>query len=664
MAVKLNFHLIVLGCASMCLWNLPVSAGSGGDLMDEDLGASSGVLAVPEVVVTGARSPRPLADSTVATEVISAREAEKAGQLNLAEVLEEYPGLEVVRSFRGAQLRMQGLDPKYVLVLVDGDRVAGRVDGGVDLTRFTIEDIERVEIVKGPSSSLYGSEAIGGVVNIITRRANRAWFADVSAQGGSFAGVDSHGSLGFRRGWYSGVLSGGYRRQDPYRVDPASTATSGSAFQSGRIATNHELDLTSHARLGLRGDFNPRVLRAVDANAAGAVFDRANSQQIHSGVLSGDFRLRDADRLQARASLSYWNDDFVSDQRNSNALDRRQESTEWLGSALLQYDAMLHNQHLLTGGVDGLFQRLASERLKTGDGERTRVSPFLQYEWFVLRAPLLTLSPGFRLDADSQFGVFPSPKLAARFDPHKWIALRASYGWGFRSPDFRELLLNFENPGAGYVVEGNPDLRPERARAINASVEFHPLQELWWSVNYFRNDLDDLIQADTVGQPAPGAPTRFGYVNVAAARTQGVETHADIRPVRWLRLNAGYVLLDARDLDSGLALTGRAAHRITGGVTMEEPRSGLELGGRLQWQGSRPFYPDEDGDGVLSRQDARPFTTLDARIGWTFYHQIFTVFAGCNNIANAGDPALTPIQPRTFFAGLQARMDSNTNLGD
>jgi outer membrane receptor for ferrienterochelin and colicins len=135
---------------------------------DEDAGQ------LQEVVVTGSRNEQKLSDAPVATEVITREQIERSGAQDLGELLEEHPGIRIVRQPQtGATIQMQGLDSKYVLVLIDNQRTVGRIASTNDLSRIAAEDIERIEIVKGPSSALYGSDAIGGVVHIITKKSRK-----------------------------------------------------------------------------------------------------------------------------------------------------------------------------------------------------------------------------------------------------------------------------------------------------------------------------------------------------------------------------------------------------------------------------------------------------------------------------------------------------------
>jgi outer membrane receptor for ferrienterochelin and colicins len=122
-----------------------------------------------DIVVTGRRSPERLGESAVAVEVITREQIVTSGARDAAQILANQPGIQIDSSFRGEAIQMQGLDPQHTLILVDGERLIGARDGALDLTRLFAGDIERIEIVRGPASAIYGSDAIAGVVNVITR---------------------------------------------------------------------------------------------------------------------------------------------------------------------------------------------------------------------------------------------------------------------------------------------------------------------------------------------------------------------------------------------------------------------------------------------------------------------------------------------------------------
>ncbi len=306
-------------------------------------------------------------------------------------------------------------------------------------------------------------------------------------------------------------------------------------------------------------------------------------------------------------------------------------------------------------GAELLYESLRSVRLEDGDGERYRAALFVQDDWTILDAPVLVAVPGIRLDLDSRFGVYVTPKIALRFDPSEELVLRASVGAGYRAPVFKEQLLLFENPSAGYVVEGNPELSPERSVSFNLGAELRPLERLRVSLNLYRNDIDDLIDFATVDAGGAGVATRFRYVNVASAHTQGVELSAKLGPVEGFTFELGYVLTDSEDEDTGLPLEGRALHAGTATAAYRASSVGFDANIRAVIVGARPFYVDTDGDGESATVDAPAYGTIDARIGQQIGDHL-SVFVGAENLLDAGDPRYLNIQPRTVYAGLSGRL--------
>lgn len=604
---------------------------------------------VPEVVVTGSRTERRLADSAAATEVISRQDIEASGAENVAGVLEEHSGLDVTRSnVSGGNVRIQGLDARYVLILVNGERVAGRVDGAIDLARFPVEDIQRIEILRGPSSALYGADAIGGVINLITRAPTRPWEADGHARYGSLNSVDASARGGMLRGPFTASLAGGYHRRDGFDLNPADAATDGSAFDAGNASGRVSWRASDALTLVATADWFMRHQRAVDSGPGGALYDRQNLTETLSASLSPTFTLGRDRRTRLRVSAWYtlYRDQFLRDQRGSDALDQYQQTQNHIANASAVLDHTLHPRHVLTVGAEGYFEHLTADRLRNGSGDRQRLAAFAQHQWTPLDRFMVV--PGVRVDIDSQFGVAPTPKLQLRWDPLPALALRASYGWGFRAPSFQELLLVFQNPTAGYVIEGNADLQPERSRAVNVSAEWRPSRRVWLTVNLYRNDIDNLIEpiAETPANPAD--PTPYRYRNIASAWTMGAELSARLRPVDGVVVDLGYTLTTTRDLASDRPLEGRAMHRANAGLQLRHARTGLEFSSRAALIGPRPFYS------VPGVTEAPPWLSLDLRAAWT-WRRALTVFAGCDNVLDEGDSLTLRVQPRTFYAGVTLR---------
>jgi outer membrane receptor for ferrienterochelin and colicins len=638
------------------------------------------------VVITGSRAPRAKRDEAAAVEVISAEDIQRAGARNAAEALEEHPGLDVSRSFRGASVRIQGMEPEHVLILIDGERAIGRVDGVIDLSRFAVEGIDQVEVVKGAGSALYGSDALGGVVNIITRDPAPGTEAQAQARYGSFNTVDLSGRAAGAGARWSAQLAGGFHSGDGWDLSPEDAATTASGFRAVNATSRAHIDLTPDTSLRASAEYTQRRQDGVDLGAAGAVLDRRSFLRTARGSLTSVTRWRaltahtradvgeaggaaSPTTLRVRASYSHLNDQFELDQRGGRALDQSQDTTERLTEVSAQLDATPHPQHTLSAGLDTFYQGLRSPRLDpSGEGDRAWAALFTQYTYapFAPQAggvaggvagaagPRLLLNAGARLDLDSQFGAQPSPRVALRYDPIPALALRASYGWGFRAPTFRELLLRFENAGVGYVVSGNPDLRPETSQSAQVAAELQPLSWLWVSCGGFLNHLSDLIQIGTLSASTADDPlTRFGYVNIGRAQTLGLEAVIRVEPRAGLLFEVSYTLTRARDLDADAPLEGRATHRGTARVAYAIPTWGLDLSARAAFVGPRLFAQDPLPDGTPSFQQTAPYASLDLRAAQTLgpYLQLSIT---AENLLNAGDPTYLPLRPLTLSGGLTA----------
>ncbi|MEO1272510.1 MAG: TonB-dependent receptor plug domain-containing protein, partial [Myxococcota bacterium] len=342
------------------------------------------------IVVTGSRTEKRLADTPVATEVITREEMIQAGAENVAEVLQEKAGVQINRSFAGATVQMQGLGSEYVLVLVDGQRVNGRIGGAVDMERFTVENIERIEIVRGASSALYGADALGGVINIITRKADQPFRVEANAKVGttqtpssldSADGIDLRGSLSAKSGGTSGRLTGSWHDFEAYDLDPSNEATTGSARSQQDVTGQLTFELGSDVDLGLRGEYVQRRLEGVDVSGSGATFDRLNISEYAMFSAQPSVELGDGARFKALMGYAIFRDQFLSDQRFDDSLDTYEETLEHTGELRLQLDLPLADaEHLLTLGVEGFVEVLNADRLDS-QGERLRGTVLVQDDW-------------------------------------------------------------------------------------------------------------------------------------------------------------------------------------------------------------------------------------------------------------------------------------------
>jgi len=601
------------------------------------------------IVITGTLNETPLRDSVVATEVMTREEIVDSGAQNVAELLDDQPGVEVIQGFRGQEIRILGLASKHVLILVNGERAIGRINGGLDLERLSALDIERIEIVKGAGSALYGSDAIGGVVNIITRMAQRPFEAEVTSTAGSLGTRIAGSNVGMRQGPLSARATGGWQKRDPYDLDPNDASTTSSSFEEFDAGLALGYRLSEASEITASGDYSLRNARGVDEQGR-ATFDRVTRTETSGASLGAETRIG-KHRLSARLRYQRFRDQFLYDQHNSEDLDQKQETTQDFVRGQAKYDVVV-GQHLLTFGADAMAESMSAQRISE-NGQRLRLGAFAQDEWLVSSAPQISIAPGIRFDHDSQFGGNLNPKVAARYVPTDSLTVRASYGFGYRAPDFKELYHQFQNGPAGYEIVGNPNLRPETSRSVTVGAEFTPHPMLWTSASVFHTEIDNLILIDTRSELA--GMTLFEYDNFAQARTMGGETQLRLQPHSTVILEGTYTYTRTLDKSSGRPLPGRAKHAGTFGTTFRAKKRGTRWRIRGRWSGLRPFFEDQTGDSMSERVNAARFVSLDTRLSQTFFENSLTVFFGVKNLLDAGEVNYLPVQPRTLYGGITAR---------
>ena len=426
--------------------------------------------------------------------------------------------------------------------------------------------------------------------------------------------------------------------------------TTSAAFDELTVSTNNTLQLGQGRALKTHLDYLNRGQHGIESSATGAVFDRRNQTESFSASLEPEFTLPGLANLKLAAYYNHFRDQYLKDQRNSNALDTYEQTLDQLFQVNAQDERALGEQHILTTGSEIAYERLQTDRLNAAYGERFRGAVYTQDEWQTL--PNLVVLPGVRLDIDSRYGTNVAPKLALRYDPTQALTMRASIGTGFRAPDFKELMLQFQNAGAGYEVVGNPDLRPETSRSLNLGIESRLTSWAGLAINLYRNEIDNLIQSELYRPGAEGSLTQYRYVNVASAMTQGLETMLRVEPFDGLTLEPGYTLNDTLDRTNNRPLEGRPLHKGTLTARYQHDAWGFGAYVRGAVHGTRPFF--DDAVSPATTVQAPGYTTLEARLTQRLTPQV-SAFVQGTNLLDAGDPTYLPIQPLTVLAGLVSR---------
>jgi outer membrane receptor for ferrienterochelin and colicins len=520
--------------------------------------------------------------------VLSRRLMEESGSQTVAELLREVPG---VLSRRGSETagaageQIQGIDSRQVLVLMDGQPLLGGRGikrGVVNLDRQSVDRLEQVEVVKGASSALYGSDAIGGVINLISRDATAPFDTTGELSGGSFGEVNAAAGVGFKRAALSGLFMAEHHQNDGFDLTPTTFDTTGAPFE--------RVDFMGRARwkTGDQLSFSARVTGYDNHTAGrsngelGPQEDRIDESTVNLNV-SGDWLPRASTSVQARAYVARFDE-------SSEATLAPPASTPLapgeLDERLLKVDGsfsqIIGSSQQLQGGLEYWRDEYSGiNRLRNDSGEEASIGTM----WLQHRLTLggrVTTTLGLRTDHHSEFGNAVSPKIAANARLAGGISARASYGRGFRAPDIGQLYYRFLNPSSIYQVIGNMNLRPEYANSLQIGGEFATAaRRARFGVNVFRNDVEDLIESVSLGFAATPAQvteimTREGldmsfrpvagrllltYKNINNAVTEGVEVDGEVAVTRELSVAGAYTYLDARDDVSDLRLTGRNEHQ-------------------------------------------------------------------------------------------------------
>lgn len=529
---------------------------------------------------------------------------------------------------------LQGLSSERVLVLLDGQPLYGRISGIMDLARIPTAIVDRVEVVKGPQAALYGSEAMGGVVNVVTRAPGAAGLgggvrATVGSAGRRDAGVTGE----IRRGGIAALIDLG--RHDVERA-------AGRTAETGALAERFDgsARVTLRADTALELEAAALVLDERQRWPTGSQFDFADNTQVSARV-GADWRPA---RHRFRSTLYLSRFDHLA--RRSSVPQPIAGTGDRQTQRLLEGELLYGGTALgqaLDAGLEIKQERISSTDGRIEGGRRTlwSVEPFAQLDWAGERWSVV---PGVRLSWNERWGTTLTPRLALRYRVSDALSLRGAAGRGFRAPDFKELYLQFVNDAAGYVVYGNRKLRPEHSTNLSGGAEWSGAR-LYGRAQVFWNDLRDFIE--TRAEPDDGSGLlRFRYANVSRGKTYGAELEGG-----WMlpsaRLEIGYAWLGTEDGDTGRPLLGRPVHSARA-VTSVSATNTLRATVSSVWTGPTPMQRDETG-GVTSEREA--FFRLDARLAQRLPWGL-EVALGADNLFDTRPDAWADAVGRQWYVGL------------
>jgi vitamin B12 transporter len=569
---------------------------------------------VAPVVVTATRSPLSSARVPASASVISGDELRAQGITAVGEALRQVPGLSIVQtgSYGGAtSLFIRGGESKFTKVLLDGVPL-NEAGGAYDLSTLSTDNLERIEVVRGPVSVLYGSDAMAGVVQLFTRAGAGRPRSEIAVRGGGYGSMDADAAVrgGTARARYS--FGAARHRTDGFQPFNSQFRQSvGSALVGG---ARGPLDATISAR------YTDRELH-FPTNGSGQVVD-SNAQRRDGRIAVGlEAAYRVSKRAALRASLASHDvhgttqdqPDSPADKGYAYSTDERQRRRS--GELRLELDLPAATQLTFGAQVERKWQESIT-RSNFGDDAptpaRRRTTGGYAQLLFAPASPY-TVTLGGRYEHNEQFGEFFTYRAAASAQLAAATRLRASVGTAFREPTF------LETEGSGFVI-GAPDLEPERAMSVDVGLEQAIGSRTTLGVTYFDNSFRDLIDYKY-------SATEPNYFNIARTRARGAELEGRVSLPHGLVADASFTYLSSRVLDAGTSALATAAfargarllrrpmHTLAGGLAYRG--NGRGVGIRALRVGPREdnyYAPDFTVARVTLRSYLRTDLTADAEL--------------------------------------------------
>ena len=574
------------------------------------------------MVVTATRTQMSVKETPTAVEVVDSKKLEQTQAKTLHDALKGALGVNVFNDFQGrSNVSIRGSESRHVLIMVDGKRLGGEAAynsaNAWDVDRIRMEDVERVEIIRGPAGALYGSDAMGGVINVVTKTPDKTianvnyeygWYED-----GKGAGYKGNLYLQGAEGNYSYKINAGLNKNRPY-MDPNGSGDSMNfygkqqpislsvdyKFDNGnklsvdysKIKENNQKSTTSRTDMkpGIWQDKiqtiyndNKRTDYAITYQGSDdkqdwmfraykSVFDKHYMNQNNTRMTMmgrpGAWKLQDPkiDTVKRTLSVIEGKDTFNLSDKNKLTAGFEYRKDESEGTRLKK-----PNTSLSGSSARDAFDKAAINYMAAYVQDEFRPND----KWLII--------PSVRFDHSDQFSNKLTSNLAATYNAADDVRIKAAIGQGYKTPTVNDLYIFWEmyaaNPGSkGQFYVGNPDLKPEKSLSYELSVEKDWGDRSTVHLGLFRNEVKDLIGTYWTGKMTEDYPDIYpgitgdrimAYENIPEALLQGVELYGSHRIGKDIYLNAGYTFLDAKDKTAGTRLKDRAKHQVTFGVSYQ-----------------------------------------------------------------------------------------------
>ncbi|WP_169719806.1 TonB-dependent receptor domain-containing protein [Zooshikella ganghwensis] len=568
--------------------------------------ANEETLQLDKYVVTATQTSHELTTAPASMSVITGKELQETPVSDISDAIRHTEGIHLEQKGGNGRrgINIRGLSSAYTLVLVNGRRVDSNVTlirgNDFDLSTIPVDHIDRIEIVRGPMSALYGSEALGGVVNIITKKGSNQFDGnasiDFSSPFGSDGGNETRNSVSLRgplvenKLFYSLSVDAQHRDAwTPYQDDPSTTNA-----QEDKLSPIEKKELYSVAG-NLNWKINDQQTLDLDITHNKDERDGEFLQRNKNSITDQEIRrytyglTHSGQWAWGDSQLRYYREDMNFTERGASGAGKMEQSNQTVDG----FVSKLFGDHLVTTGAEYRHTKLENARDFKTSGEATvsQKAVFLQDEWLI--NPEWSFTLGGRLDDHENFGTHFSPRGYLVYTPTAALIIKGGVGKAFKAPSLLQLTEEYrlKSCKGSCFLRGNPDLDPEVATSYELGINY---QQPSWHVGatIFRTDIDDLIQRQSSSQQVNNTIT---YENVDAARIDGLELSAGVDLTSTVSLSANYTYTDARD-------------KNTDEILHKRPRENANL--RLDWQVTdtmgafvRTHYVGEQEDSIKGKGD-------------------------------------------------------------
>ena len=621
------------------------------------------LLNLDEVTVTGTRTEKTVAETPIMTRIVPSEVLQRNDFESMIDVLEyNIPGLRFNTDPRGNNIQVQGLENSYILILVDGERLSTTPGGPIDFDRLTTANIKKIEVLKGAASALYGSSAMGMVINIITDIPKRPLEGWAKVRYGKYNDLQLDAGVGMKyKGFYAQTL---FNRtsSDGYDLTPE-TPESFTENPSHHMTIEEKLGWNNqYSRITVKGSLywgeveNPwestapthyrSLTKTLQVNAEHAFNDRYKLY----GTYAGDFYTRKTvyDFLYLPDSTNAWS----------------HEQTVRLVDEFKPWDNLVIVKGFEWNGTKNYNKMQYGKEKTIRDMDDANL--FAQADWMI--TDRLEVIGGFRYTHNSEFGSAFTPKINLMYSPGNF-KIRAGYSRGFKTPGLTELYSDFNMGSVSHNI-GNPDLKAEHSDYFSVSGEYTWQGRLMLTAELYQNTVDNKINSYNVDieDPKPGElGTELRYENVKGVRIRGAEAIATYYPVSALLLRTSYAFCDALNKETGLQLSGNSKHAMNWSASLHgkllKHEGAVTLSGR--WDSkriskSRRTETDDSGQEVevITTRTKPGYTMwkLTAQYTpWTWKYMRLSVTGGVDNLFDFVDTSIIYDPGRRFFGSLILR---------